>query len=399
MKRINRRGMLRLTAAGAVVASGTVAAPHKSAKATSSKPSLIILSCDGGGVRGLITAMLLHDLDPAFLQKVSLFAGTSTGSIIALGLAAGISTQQLVTLYSSMGDCGRIFTPNSSAGQLDAAKAALRAALAAEAAQSATQIDSTSILQLVGESLGELAYPKYQSTGLHALLRDYLPSLTLAGLASQRKKWVVAPSFQINGDATTGWQPVLFHNLPGLSSMPDLSETSLVDTAMCSAAAPLFFPPRKITQGQFVDGGIFANDPCATAIAAALASSLGTENGLTPDMIAAVSIGTGNTVNSFPPSGAAFPYGILGWMWPEQQGATPAFPLIEAMLTGSSGAGDLVASMLLRQSTYIRANPTFSENWSLDECKAIPQMTELTQEYLNSSDWLTLKGQINALAD
>ena len=44
----------------------------------------IMLSCDGGGVRGLITAKLLQTLDPAFLQSVSLFAGTSTGSIIAL---------------------------------------------------------------------------------------------------------------------------------------------------------------------------------------------------------------------------------------------------------------------------------------------------------------------------
>jgi patatin-like phospholipase/acyl hydrolase len=52
------------------------------------KPKFIILFCDGGGVRGLITAMLLESLDAKFLQNVSLFAGTSTGSIIALGLAA-----------------------------------------------------------------------------------------------------------------------------------------------------------------------------------------------------------------------------------------------------------------------------------------------------------------------
>jgi uncharacterized protein len=393
MKRINRRGMLRLAAAGAVAAGGTVAAPRESAKTTSSKPSLIILSCDGGGVRGLITAMLLQALDPAFLQKVSLFAGTSTGSIIALGLAAGLSIRQLVDLYSSMGDCARIFMPYFSAGEFDEAKAALHAALAAEAAQSATQIDSAGILQLAAEILGQLGYPKYQSTGLHALLSDHLPSLTL----KQLDKLVVAPSFQING-AATGWQPVLFHNLPGLSSMPDLGNTSLVDAAMCSAAAPLFFPPHTIAQGGFVDGGIAANDPCAAAIAAALASSLGTKNGLTADMIAAVSIGTGNTINSFPATGAAFPYGILGWMWPDPQGATPAFPLIEAMLTGSSGIGDLIASMLLRQSTYIRVNPTFNHSWSLDDCAAIPQMTALTQKYLKSAEWQTLKGQINALA-
>jgi uncharacterized protein len=394
MEGIDRRGMLRLSAAGAVAATGAVAAPRESARAAGAAPSLIILSCDGGGVRGLITALLLQDLDPAFLKKVSLFAGTSTGSIIALGLAAGLPIRELVALYSSMGKCGQIFMPYVSAGQLDAARAALRAALAAEAAQSGARIDATSILQLVEEILWQLEYPKYQSTGLHTLLSAHLPTSTLKQLGNL----VVVPSFQIHGDAMTGWRPALFHNLPGLASMPDLGDTSLVDTAMCSAAAPLFFPPHMIAKGGFVDGGIFANDPCAAAIAAALASSLGTKNGLTADMIAAVSIGTGNTINTFPASGAAFPYGILGWMWPEPQGATPAFPLIEAMLAGSSGIGDLIASMLLRQSTYIRVNPPFNQNWSLDDCAAIPQMTALTQQYLASDEWQTLKSQISALA-
>jgi patatin-like phospholipase/acyl hydrolase len=71
----------------------------------------IMLSCDGGGVRGLITAKLLQTLDPAFLQSVSLFAGTSTGSIIALGLAAGLPIDQIVEIYRSMSNCNAIFTP------------------------------------------------------------------------------------------------------------------------------------------------------------------------------------------------------------------------------------------------------------------------------------------------
>ena len=64
-------------------------------------PPFIILSCDGGGVRGVITAKLLQSLDPAFLQSVSLFAGTSTGSIIALGLAAGVPIGTIVSLSIS----------------------------------------------------------------------------------------------------------------------------------------------------------------------------------------------------------------------------------------------------------------------------------------------------------
>jgi patatin-like phospholipase/acyl hydrolase len=55
-----------------------------------------ILSLDGGGLRGLITARLLHRLNShpsiaGWLADVDLYVGTSTGGILALGLAAGKS--------------------------------------------------------------------------------------------------------------------------------------------------------------------------------------------------------------------------------------------------------------------------------------------------------------------
>jgi uncharacterized protein len=87
------------------------------------KPKFIILFCDGGGVRGLITAMLLESLDAKFLQNVSLFAGTSTGSIIALGLAAGVPIKQIVELYCSMSNCNEIFSSYLSVSEASALKA------------------------------------------------------------------------------------------------------------------------------------------------------------------------------------------------------------------------------------------------------------------------------------
>ena len=49
-----------------------------------------ILSIDGGGVRGLVACVILERLEaahPGFLDQVDLFAGTSTGAIVALGMA------------------------------------------------------------------------------------------------------------------------------------------------------------------------------------------------------------------------------------------------------------------------------------------------------------------------
>lgn len=65
-----------------------------------------ILALDGGGIRGIYTLELLQRLADGFdgfLSNVNVFAGTSTGSIIALGLAAGKTPSQLLALYEKFG--------------------------------------------------------------------------------------------------------------------------------------------------------------------------------------------------------------------------------------------------------------------------------------------------------
>lgn len=68
--------------------------------------SFKIVSLDGGGIRGILTARLLVQLDakvPGFLDKTDLFAGTSTGAILALGLAKGMPPNDIVNLYRTQG--------------------------------------------------------------------------------------------------------------------------------------------------------------------------------------------------------------------------------------------------------------------------------------------------------
>src|SRR3990172_7195215 len=69
-----------------------------------------ILSLDGGGVRGVLTAALLERLEREvpFLGMVDLLAGTSTGGIIALGLADGMAPGEIKNQYIQNGK--RIFT-------------------------------------------------------------------------------------------------------------------------------------------------------------------------------------------------------------------------------------------------------------------------------------------------
>jgi predicted acylesterase/phospholipase RssA len=64
--------------------------------------TVLILSVDGGGVRGMMTAKILLRLEkavPGWTKKVDLFAGASTGAIIALALAKGLTPRQIATFY------------------------------------------------------------------------------------------------------------------------------------------------------------------------------------------------------------------------------------------------------------------------------------------------------------
>src|SRR5262245_29493544 len=65
-----------------------------------------ILSFDGGGIRGLLTLAMLKKIQtavPTLVSQADLFAGTSTGGIIALGLAAGKTVDELIRLYLDNG--------------------------------------------------------------------------------------------------------------------------------------------------------------------------------------------------------------------------------------------------------------------------------------------------------
>src|SRR5262245_4537506 len=110
MSHISRRGALKLAGAGIAGAAMAVAATAQQPE----KPrrTYLILSCDGGGVRGALTARIVQRIEEElkkatgdkilFRDRVHCFAGTSTGGIIALGLACGKTPEELVGLYKDI---------------------------------------------------------------------------------------------------------------------------------------------------------------------------------------------------------------------------------------------------------------------------------------------------------
>lgn len=70
-----------------------------------------ILSIDGGGIRGIIPAKILSLIEEKLNQEgkenqicdyFDLICGTSTGGIIAIGLALGMRASDILSLYKAI---------------------------------------------------------------------------------------------------------------------------------------------------------------------------------------------------------------------------------------------------------------------------------------------------------
>ncbi|UCG32270.1 MAG: patatin-like phospholipase family protein [Phycisphaerales bacterium] len=272
-----------------------------------------ILSMDGGGIRGLFTAVLLERLAqavPGFIDRADLLAGTSTGGIIALGLAAGLSPTDLVALYRDKAE--RIF-------------------------------DDSWLDDL--RDLGGLRGADYDNKNLKKeLVRVFGAHRKLRQLPRR----VVVPAFDLDNEAAGGrvrhWKPKFFHNFPGRDS--DGGER-IVDVAMRTSAAPTYFPACH----GYVDGGVVANNPSMAALAQALDATTG---GRKLQDIRLLSISTG--LNPTYIKGQRLDWGFAQW----------ARPLTEIMINGAMGVPDYQCARLLGK-RYHRLDPVLPRAVALDD--------------------------------
>lgn len=227
-----------------------------------------ILTLDGGGMRGVLSAQLLTHIEAVLFQQTGrrlheyfdLIAGTSTGAILASGLAVGKSAEQLVQLYLKQGR--RIF-PYTGLGSYFSPK---RWGLIVQHGLSA---------------------PKFSHDGLRQVLREQFGQRRLDELSDRGPKLLI-PTYD-----TTTRHPLIFKSW----EQTPHAHTRLWEVVLCSASAPTFFPsyPLQI-RGQthsVVDGGVAANNPASCAIAAAL------KLGYPLKEIRLLSIGTGEGQRSY----------------------------------------------------------------------------------------------------
>ncbi len=275
-------------------------------------PKYRIIAIDGGGVKGLFAAVVLQRLVAAYprlVRNTDLCAGTSTGSIIALGLAAGKTPARLVSLYKK--HAAHIFDDSFWDDLID---------------------------------LGNAAGADYSNDNLKEVLRDEFGNGTLKGLG----KRVLVPAFDLDaprkGRRPRTWKPKFFQNYPGPGS--DEGE-KIVDVALRSSAAPTYFPSY---QG-YIDGGVVANNPSMAALAQAIDRKTGKQR---LEDILLLSLSTGTEPKYIEGDD-------LDWGWGQW-----ARPLVNVMIGGSMGVADYQCQRLLGDS-YRRIDTYLDRGVDLDD--------------------------------
>jgi patatin-like phospholipase/acyl hydrolase len=264
-----------------------------------------VLSLDGGGIRGVIPAMVLADLEERTGKHTAdlfdLIAGTSTGGIIALALTVPgpegkprWAANDLVDLYLTDGP--RIF--------------------------------HHSIGRMLETGLG-LLDEKFDAQPLEQALHDYFGDT----MVSQAVTDVMVTSYDLEHR-----QPFFFKT-DRAKATPE-HDWLMREAARATSAAPTYFEPAKLTaNGQtfaLCDGGVFANNPAMSAYAEARRRHPKAE-------IRVVSVGTGQLTRKFHYEDVR-DWGLIEW----------ARPLLDVVFDGVSDATEYELEQLLPEADYTR---------------------------------------------
>lgn len=226
-----------------------------------------ILSLDGGGIRGVLTLSFLERLESMLAKEQTnpdfrlcdyfdLIGGTSTGSIIASGLAIGMKASEIKAKYLDLGS------------------------------------------KIFGLKKGFFQYlfkgVKYDNKPLETALKSFFGDITLGDQERIRTGLCI---FTKRAETFSTWA---VHNHPEGKFYQQNNDWPLWQVIMASAAAPTYFLPMFLKdgsgeQGAFIDGGIsMVNNPSLRLFLLASLGSYPFNWRIGKRNMLMVSIGTGN---------------------------------------------------------------------------------------------------------
>ena len=208
-----------------------------------------VLAIDGGGIRGLIPALVLAEFERRAGRRVfelfDLIAGTSTGGILACALCAPdpLPATEIVKLYEEEGPT----------------------------------IFDRSLFQRIRSADG-LIDEKYDDAALDRALERFLARKRLA----ETKPDLIVPSYD------TALPGPYFFKTTKARETPESDDFPLSVVARATSAAPTYFEAVEAGEKALVDGGVFATNPAMCALAEVL-----NREELSPHDVVLLSLGTG----------------------------------------------------------------------------------------------------------
>ena len=241
------------------------AGEHDGTPQPTARRPLRILAIDGGGIRGILPAMVLSDLERRtnrpIIDLFDLIVGTSTGGLVALALSCPDAegkprhtARDIIRLYEVEGK--RVF--------------------------------SRSVWHKI-RSVGALAEGKYPSAGIEGVLQDYFGECRLKDALAD----VVVPAYEIE-------RRIPFFFKTANSKVKSYYDYPMKKVIRAATAAPTYFEPMQVQIDgpndyyALVDGALFAYNPGMCAYVEAL------NRYPDHDSVIMVSLGTGKLTRRLP---------------------------------------------------------------------------------------------------
>ena len=301
-----------------------------------------ILSIDGGGIRGIISAVILEYIENKLKEKsgnpnaviqdyFDMIAGTSTGGILTCFYLhpSKFPAGKAIDLYADNGK--KIFKPKG---------AFLNKMLSVFTA-------------------------KYAVKGLETVLNDTFGDYKL----SQVNRHGLVTAYDI-----VKRKSVLF-TVPEAKKNPSEKDFYLKDIARATSAAPTYFEPASFKSMDneiaynLIDGAMFANDPSLCALVEARKTEFEKCNYPTIKNIYLVSIGTGKITQEISPQKASN-WGIAAW----------AVPIVDILMTASPEVVSYQLNKLFEvadcSDCYVRLEPKL--------CEASPEMDDVSKDNIKN---------------
>ena len=377
-----------------------------------------ILAIDGGGIRGIIPAYILQQLEAAppvglgkpIYQCFDIIAGTSTGGLIALALT----------------------TPTPPYGG-----PTVNPPLKASSILDLYVTQATDIFVSQGDSGGAWYWgtnPNNTSQGIEPWLQKLFPGValsqaqqqlnTLVQKLKQSGQQVTMPQQVLTTCFTVAstqlaqgsrYNPYLFNWNSAVAPSGADDDYYIWEAARATSAAPTYFPianvgggtssgPKnsKATQRWAVDGGVTANNPAMYALAQALgAPPAGLDLSSDISEVLIVSLGTGvydpELQIGQPIGGVVGNWSFLEWGYDI---LTDSSPLVDVLTISNAVAPDQQLSGIMPNANYFRLDPILNPYYAMDDTNPadIKDLQIQAANYISSGEGQTLfQGVVAAL--